>query len=86
MHLHATHTPDRQSEPEEQVQSPHDEHEPPQSMSVSSPFLTPSAQFERWHTFDLQILLTQSALISQRLPSGHGAQGPPQSTSVSAPH
>ena len=59
---------------------------PPQSMSVSSPFFTPSvqagaAQIPLWQT-----PLSQSPALAQLLPFAHTGQvPPPQSTSVSAP-
>jgi hypothetical protein len=59
---------------------------PPQSTSVSTPFLTASAQLAGWQVPPLQTPLVQSPGAPQVLPSGHGAQvPPPQSTAVSAP-
>ena len=59
---------------------------PPQSLSVSSPFLTPSVGEGAWQTPSLQTLLVQSAPITQTLPVEQaGAFEPPQSTSVSSP-
>jgi hypothetical protein len=58
---------------------------PPQSMSVSCPFCTPSVQVDAAQTFDLHTLSTQSLAILHALPSAHGAHTePPQSTSVSS--
>src|SRR4051812_5811353 len=61
---------------------------PPQSMSVSAPFLTPSVQLGTWHTPPPHRALAQSKGMEQALPLPHfcvGAQPPPQSTSVSVP-
>jgi hypothetical protein len=61
---------------------------PPQSASVSVPFLTPSAQFgnSQKPELTLQTPLVQSPPKLQRLPGSHFAHvGPPQSTSVSSP-
>jgi hypothetical protein len=59
---------------------------PPQSTSVSVPFLTRSAQLGGWQVPEEQTPLTQSVPPWQVLPSGHGAQiPPPQSTAVSLP-
>jgi hypothetical protein len=62
---------------------------PPQSLSVSVPFLTVSVQLGAWHKLVLlaQSELWQSPLTKHVALSGHlraGAQMPPQSTSVSA--
>jgi len=54
------------------------EHEPPQSTSVSSPFLTLSLQVAATHS-PRQTPLWQSELTLQGLASAHGRQGPPQS-------
>jgi hypothetical protein len=59
---------------------------PPQSMSVSWPFSTPS-----WHVGCLQVPPSQSWLVQsssfEQLPPGAQVEhsGPPQSTSVSRP-
>jgi hypothetical protein len=59
---------------------------PPQSTSVSVPFLTRSLQAGIWHTLLVHTPLWQSALTEQPFVSAHLAvQVPPQSTSVSAP-
>jgi hypothetical protein len=61
---------------------------PPQSTSVSLPFLIPSMQVAvaAAQTPELQLLLLQSALTRQALPFAHfEVQLPPQSTSVSSP-
>jgi hypothetical protein len=61
---------------------------PPQSASVSVPFLTPSAQVgnSQKPELTLQTALVQSPPKLQRLPGSHLSHaGPPQSTSVSAP-
>src|SRR5262245_16934294 len=63
---------------------PHCGQGPPQSMSVSMPFFTPSMQFGTWHTPPVQTLLMQSVPTAQVFPSLQAMQtGPPQSTSVS---
>jgi hypothetical protein len=67
---------------------PQAEHEPPQSVSVSVPFLVPSEQLDAWHVPAMHTPLVQSAPVVQPLPSAHlsvGAHEPPQSTSVSVP-
>src|SRR5262249_43534641 len=57
---------------------------PPQSMSVSPSFWTPSVQVAAWHTPPVQIVLSQSEPARHDLPAVHAVQvGPPQSTSVS---
>jgi hypothetical protein len=57
---------------------------PPQSTSVSFPFLNPSVQVGAEHVPLAQTLSMQSEPIEHILKSGHGEQfGPPQSTSVS---
>jgi hypothetical protein len=59
---------------------------PPQSMSVSTPFLTPSAHVGAWHTPAVQTPLWQSPGTEQVLALAHLPQeAPPQSTSVSVP-
>jgi hypothetical protein len=62
---------------------------PPQSMSVSSPFCTPSPQPGAVQTFGMVVEhepLVQSPLTMHERPSEHVAHmPPPQSTSVSAP-
>lgn len=60
--------------------------EPPQSMAVSLPFLTPSLQDTSAQSSPVQTPLTQSLPAVQSLPTAHlfvPAQAPPQSTSVS---
>jgi hypothetical protein len=58
---------------------------PPQSVSVSVPFLTPSVHVG-WQTLPVQRPPAQSPLILQARPGPHFfAQLPPQSTSVSVP-
>jgi hypothetical protein len=93
MHVGATQTPLVQT-PDWQSEAaahffpvPHFGHAgPPQSVSVSPSFLTPS-----WHVGvahvppALQKPLAQSAPTEQCLPSAHGAHAPPQSMSVSVP-
>jgi hypothetical protein len=59
---------------------------PPQSTSVSLPFLTPSEQVGTRQTPPEQTLLEQSEEMRQTLPLAQAAQvPPPQSTSVSLP-
>src|SRR5437016_4791201 len=59
---------------------------PPQSTSVSWPFLSTSVQEGTSHLLLVQLLLWQSAPRMQLLPSAHWlGQVPPQSTSVSVP-
>jgi hypothetical protein len=59
---------------------------PPQSTSVSAPFLTTSVQVGAWHTLLTQTPLWQSVPAEQILPVAHvGHPPPPQSTSVSVP-
>ena len=59
---------------------------PPQSISVSVPFCTPSLQVGAWQTFEVHTPLSQSPPTAQPWPTVHGEQvPPPQSTSVSAP-
>src|SRR5215510_1428488 len=58
---------------------------PPQSMSLSSPFLTESLQVAATHTEPTHELDRQSAPALQPLVSPHAGQAPPQSTSVSLP-
>ena len=58
---------------------------PPQSMSVSSPFFTPSAGARMMHLPLVQIRSTQSADFLQPLPMPQAAALlPPQSMSVSS--
>ena len=60
--------------------------EPPQSTSVSVPFLTTSRQVGTWQMLLMQTPLVQSDEAPQSLPSLHLVeQLPPQSTSVSVP-
>jgi hypothetical protein len=63
---------------------------PPQSTSVSPPFLTPSMQLGGTHLPDWQLSLMQSLPTPHESPFGHagapsliGELEPPQSTSVS---
>jgi hypothetical protein len=83
------HTPLEQSVASAQLEpSLHAEHVPPQSVSVSEPFLAPSLQVGAWQVAGLpeQTLLVQSVETEQSLVSAHLAQvPPPQSTSVSVP-
>jgi hypothetical protein len=61
---------------------------PPQSMSVSVPFFTPSRQVAAWHLSGLpeHTELWQSVLAMHVLPATHLPQlAPPQSVSVSLP-
>jgi hypothetical protein len=62
---------------------------PPQSVSVSLPFLTPSAQVGAWHVLvvvPVHTPLAQSLPTRQTLADAQvGQVPPPQSTSVSAP-
>jgi hypothetical protein len=61
---------------------------PPQSMSVSTPFLTPSLQVGTWQTLPAQTPDEQPAALKHALPSAHTPQPelpPPQSTSASSP-
>jgi hypothetical protein len=60
---------------------------PPQSTSVSVPFLTRSPQLDVWHVFGLpeQTPLIQSAAPVQVLAVAHFEQVPPQSASLSLP-
>jgi hypothetical protein len=70
---------------EQPCPSKQDEQDPPQSTSVSSPFLTPSLQTGTEQAPPSQTPLTQSVFDLQVLPFGHLSQEPPQSTSVSVP-
>jgi hypothetical protein len=60
-------------------------HAPPQSASVSLPFLTPSAHADAWHLDGLpeHTPLWQSAAPTHSLPVTHLGQSDPQSVSVS---
>jgi hypothetical protein len=59
---------------------------PPQSWSVSVPFLTPSRQLGAMQSPSVHTPLRQSEAAAHSLPSAHDGQlGPPQSTSVSVP-
>jgi hypothetical protein len=59
-------------------------HEPPQSTSVSVPFLTVSLHTGTWQVFDVHTPLLQSTAPVQALLSSHLPQfGPPQSMSDS---
>lgn len=81
------HTPLTQSETEPQfLVAAHLLQLPPQSMSLSLPFFTPSVQIGAWHTLLVHTPLTQSELPVHALPAEHLPQPPPpQSTSVSLP-
>jgi hypothetical protein len=81
------------------VQSPADAHfwpsahlrvaaqAPPQSVSLSVPFFTPSEQLGDAHAWPVHTPLAQSPLTAQPSPVGQRAQllAPPQSTPVSRP-
>jgi len=59
---------------------------PPQSVSVSPPFRTPSEQLADWQTFDWQLPLWQSAPVLHPCPSEQGPHvAPPQFRPVSSP-
>jgi predicted component of type VI protein secretion system len=59
---------------------------PPQSVSVSFPFLTPSVQVATVQMLPTQFPELQSACTRHALPAAHVEQvGPPQSVSVSFP-
>src|SRR4051794_17518007 len=61
---------------------------PPQSVSVSVPFLTPSPQVGVWQTLPVHTPLAQSLSPEHAFPLPHffaGAHDPPQSVSVSVP-
>jgi hypothetical protein len=62
-------------------------HEPPQSASVSVPFLMPSVQVAAWHLPDVHTPLAQSLAPVHTKPVPQRLQVvlPPQSTSVSPP-
>jgi hypothetical protein len=82
------HTPLWQSLAAEQVlPAAHLPHEaPPQSVSVSVPFLTRSVQLDAWHRPAVHTPLWQSPATLQTLPAAHLPHvPPPQSMSVSAP-
>jgi len=65
-------------------QSPHEG--PPQSVSVSVPFRTPSVQLGVWHAPPAHTRLVQSGALLQPCPGAHGPQlVPPQSRPVSLP-
>jgi hypothetical protein len=64
----------------------HFEHVPPQSVSLSVPFLTKSLQDAVWQTLPVHTRLTQSTEARQPSPAGHAGQvPPPQSVPVSLP-
>jgi len=66
--------------------NPHAGHEPPQSLSVSVPFFTPSEHVGAAQTLFVQTPLVQSGPSAQPFPTSHlVAHEPPQSTSVSVP-
>jgi len=80
--------PETQSPPEpHRLPTAHPSHVPPQSSSVSGPFLTLSEQDGAAQTSGVpsQTPLAQSKAAVQDLPFAQGAQGPPQSESVSLP-
>ena len=56
---------------------------PPQSVSVSEPFLRPSPQRGAWQTASRQRSLLQSASSRHASPAGQGGHTPPQSRPVS---
>jgi hypothetical protein len=59
---------------------------PPQSVSVSVPFLTTSVQVAGWHTSPVHTPLWQSLATAHVLPATHLLhEAPPQSMSVSVP-
>jgi hypothetical protein len=58
---------------------------PPQSVSVSAPFLTPSVQLEAWQTPLAQTPVVQSPPALHDEPMPQRGQVPPQSVSVSVP-
>jgi hypothetical protein len=58
---------------------------PPQSMSVSVPFLTASVHVAVRQTDEVHTPLTQSLGPAQTLPAAHFGHEPPQSASVSVP-
>ena len=62
-----------------------DGQEPPQSVSVSSPFATRSAHEGAMQRAPEHALVTQSETTEQVLPTAHDAHDPPQSMSVSVP-
>jgi hypothetical protein len=59
--------------------------EPPQSASVSEPFMTLSMQDGGAHDCESQTSDAQSAFSEHPAESGHGGQVPPQSVDVSVP-
>ena len=60
--------------------------DPPQSTSVSEPFLTPSPQLGAWHRLPVHTPVTQSLPPAQPSPTSQASgQDPPQSVSVSVP-
>src|SRR4051794_1939818 len=80
------HAPVAQSPPALQVEpTPHLEQEPPQSLSVSVPFLTLSSQVAARHVSPTQTPVTQSRGSTQASPTMQGVQVPPQSVPVSLP-
>jgi hypothetical protein len=89
---HTAHLPCTQYPLPQSVLTPHSlprlhfAHVPPQSTSVSAPFRSPSLH-EMQRPAAEQVLLAQSALAVQSLPSAQRAHvvEPPQSTSVSPP-
>jgi hypothetical protein len=84
----AVHTPLAQSPTLEQVcPVVHLVQPPPQSVSLSVPFLTPSPQLGAWQTLGVpeHTPLAQSPLTEHALPPAQLPQLPPQSVSVSLP-
>src|SRR5262245_56582108 len=63
----------------------HCPHGPPQSASLSPPFVTPSEHVGARQVPPSHTSLEQSASISQGPPGGQPSQEPPQSTPVSSP-
>jgi hypothetical protein len=60
-------------------------HEPPQSTSLSSPFLISSLQVAATQSFREQTWLAQSLASAQACPVSQPVQPPPQSASDSLP-
>ncbi len=81
------HTPETQSPAETHAfpfaQGAHDV--PPQSVSVSAPFFTPSEQPGAEHSSPAHTADAQSVPVMHESPWLHGGQLPPQSKSVSSP-
>jgi len=97
LHAAGTHTEflqffDKQSSPVEHLaRFAHGEHgelaPPPQSTSVSGPFMIPSMHVAGLHTLltSSQLFDAQSVPTAQTLPLAQGKHVPPQSMSVSSP-